>query len=139
MTAENALIGKRVVLEVDEPGEWRSRNGTSTIRGRIDRVIPIVDDHALVVSLEESTSFKGISAPDWMLEEYGVRNIRELIASRFWLNARYVGDKTLGIAEGKEIYVNIAVVPPRVDVSSSKLNPRRDLIGIGYGRATLVK
>lgn len=139
MTAGNALIGKRVVLEVSEPGEWRSSDGTGSVRGRINQVIPMRDDHGLLVSLEKVASFKWISAPIWMLDEYGIRILGEVVSKALWLIGRYEDDRTLDILEGKEIYVNIAVVPPRVDVSSSEFDPRRDLIGIGHGTVTLVK
>ncbi|MEM0343598.1 MAG: hypothetical protein QXU73_05050 [Thermoplasmata archaeon] len=138
MTAEDVLIQKRVVVEFNEPGEWRSRDGTGNVRGRISRVIPMGDDHGLVVSLEKAESFKWIFAPRWMQEEYGIRTLGEMIVKQLWLIGRYEDDRTLDILTGNEIYVNIAAIPPRVDVSSSRFNPRRDLVGLGHGIVRLV-
>lgn len=91
-----SLVGKKIVIEVDEPWDFKSPAGENVINGQIVEVGTKKGEFCIVAESQYE-----VEVPE--------SNAR---GRRFLISPRYEGDRIADIAKGRKVIVGVAIVPP---------------------------
>jgi hypothetical protein len=90
------LVGRRIVLMVGEPWDFKSPDGENVVNAQITEVGTKKGEFCIAAESQYE-----VDVPDL--------NAR---GRRFLMSTRYEGDRIADIAKGRDVTVGVAIVPP---------------------------